>query len=191
MILTALGRSTEAFAELKLAQDLDPLAVGTISAAARPFYNARRYDEAIAQAHKALEMDSTYGRAHYWVGMADEQLSRPGEAIRELKLSVVQAPIPVYQAALASYAVSGDRVRGRGDPAGITGAGRGRPTRRHSTSRRSMPSMGDHPNTLKWLEKAFQGGGGGGGGNGPLSNVPAVGKPPVSTLRTSHESATC
>ncbi|HEV8123534.1 MAG TPA: protein kinase [Gemmatimonadales bacterium] len=156
MILTALGRSTEAFAELKLAQDLDPLAVGTISAAARPFYNARRYDEAIAQAHKALEMDSTYGRAHYWVGMADEQLSRPGEAIRELKLSVVQAPIPVYQAALGhAYAVSGDRVRAEEILQGLLERARTTYTSAFDIAT-IYAGLGDHANTLKWLEKAFQ-----------------------------------
>lgn len=156
MLLTALGRSAEAIAELKLAQNLDPLAVGTISAASRPFYNARMYPEAIAQAHKALEMDSTYGRAHYWVGMADEQLSRPEEAIRELKLSVVQAPIPVYQAALAhAYAVSGDRVRAEEILGKLLERARSTYTSAFDIAT-IYAGLGDRASTLMWLEKSFQ-----------------------------------
>ncbi len=84
-LLVALNRSDEAIAVMKRAQELDPLSPTIVSAAARPYYNARQYAEAIAQSRKALELDSTFHRAHYWLGLSYEQLSRSPDAIRELE----------------------------------------------------------------------------------------------------------
>jgi tetratricopeptide (TPR) repeat protein len=61
--LAAMGRSAESMAEARRFRELDPLSLIAQAAAARPFYNARRYSDAIAQARKALEIDSTFNRA--------------------------------------------------------------------------------------------------------------------------------
>ena len=113
MHLTAMGRIDEAVAQLKRAQELEPLSLLTQAAAARPYYNGRRYDEAIAQARRALEIDSTFSRAHYWLGMSFAQLGRPEEAIREFEETLRRAgPTPVYRAAAAyAHALVGDRRR--------------------------------------------------------------------------------
>ena len=112
MFLTALNRTDEAIAELKRAQELEPLTPIRNAAIARPYYNARRYAEAIAQSRKTRDLDSTFHRAHYWLGLSYEQLSRPAEAIRELELTVADAPISLYQGALGhAYAVAGQREK--------------------------------------------------------------------------------
>ena len=56
--LSAMKRSEEAIAEGKRSIELDPLFILYRAAAARPYYNARRYPEAIAQAKQALAEDS-------------------------------------------------------------------------------------------------------------------------------------
>jgi eukaryotic-like serine/threonine-protein kinase len=113
MYLTALNRPAPAIAEVERAQELDPLAVSIQAASARSYYNARRYEEAIAQARSALEIDSTYGRAHFWIGMANEQLDRPAEAIRALEAAVAYGgEVSIYFAALGhAYAVNGQRAK--------------------------------------------------------------------------------
>ena len=111
MYLTAMNRSTEAIAAVERAQQLDPLSLMVQSASARSYYNARRYQEAIDQAKAALELDSTFARARFWIGMAQEQLGRPDEAIRELKATIaVGGPTSAYVAALGHvYATHGHR----------------------------------------------------------------------------------
>ena len=70
LFLAVMNRPAEAIAEARLWVELDPLSLLGQAAAARPYYNARRYPEAIAQAKRALEIDSTFSRAHYWLGMS-------------------------------------------------------------------------------------------------------------------------
>ena len=111
MYLTAMNRSTEAIASVERAQQLDPLSLMVQSASARTYYNARRYQEAVDQAKVALDLDSTYARARFWIGMAEEQLGRPDEAIRELKATIEKGgATSAYVAALGHvYATSGRR----------------------------------------------------------------------------------
>ncbi len=111
MYLTAMNRSGEAIASVERAQQLDPLSLMVQSASARSYYNARRYQEAVDQAKVALDLDSTYARARFWVGMAEEQLGRSDEAIREFKATIQHGgPTSAYLAALGHvYATSGRR----------------------------------------------------------------------------------
>ena len=111
MYLTAMNRSGEAIASVERAQQLDPLSLMIQSASARSYYNARRYQEAVDQAKVALDLDSTYARARFWIGMAEEQLGRPDEAIRELKATIEKGgATSAYVAALGHvYATSGRR----------------------------------------------------------------------------------
>jgi serine/threonine-protein kinase len=123
--LAAMGRREESIAQAKVSLDLDPLSLLTQAAAARPYYNARRYEDALAQARKTLEIDSTFSRALFWAGLSLEQLHRTDEAIRTLQQTIASAGrIPVYLAALGhAYGRAGRRaealalieeLRGRG-----------------------------------------------------------------------------
>ena len=111
MYLAAMKRTTEAIAAVEQAQQLDPLSLMIQGASARAYYSARQYPEAVAQAKVALELDSTYPRARLWVGMAQEQLGKPDEAIRELKATIAKGgPTSIYVAALGhAYATQGRR----------------------------------------------------------------------------------
>jgi TolB-like protein len=112
MYLTAMNRSGEAIASVERAQQLDPLSLMVQSTSARSYYNVRRYQEAIDQARVALDLDSTYARARFWVGMAEEQLGRSDDAIRELKMTIEKGgATTAYVAALGHvYATSGRRT---------------------------------------------------------------------------------
>ena len=94
MYLAAMNRTTEAIASVERAQQLDPLSLRVQSASARAYYNARRYQEAVEQAKVALDLDSTYARARFWVGMAEAQLGRSDQAIRELKATIERGARP-------------------------------------------------------------------------------------------------
>jgi len=62
--LSAMGRHDQAIAEIKRAEELDPLSPLLFSIGASICTNGRRYDEAIEQGQKALELDSSFALAH-------------------------------------------------------------------------------------------------------------------------------
>ena len=52
---------------------LNPLSVVIRTHLGLMFYQARRYDEAIAQLTQTLEMEPEFAAAHYFLGLAYEQ----------------------------------------------------------------------------------------------------------------------
>ena len=109
--LSAMGRHSEAIAAARRAVELNPLSLLMQAAAARPYYMAHSYPEALAQAQRALKDDSTFTRAHFWLGLSFEQTGRLPEALREFQAAIKWAgadSIPVYLAALGhAHAVAG------------------------------------------------------------------------------------
>jgi TolB-like protein/DNA-binding winged helix-turn-helix (wHTH) protein len=63
--LMAMGRQEESLAEIRHAQELDPLSLIIQRDVADMLYYARRYDEAIAQCRKTLERDPHFALANY------------------------------------------------------------------------------------------------------------------------------
>jgi serine/threonine protein kinase/tetratricopeptide (TPR) repeat protein len=157
MHLTAMNRTAEAVAEVERAQALDPLSVAIQAASARSYYNGRRYHEAILQARSALEIDSTFSRAHFWVGMASEQLGRRDEAIREFETTVsFGGPATIYLAALGhAYGVAGHRDKALAVVADLQTRARGRYVSALDIATVYL-GLGDTDATFEWLERAFQ-----------------------------------
>ena len=56
--------------EIGRARELDPITIETSFAAAGILYYARRYDAAIAEAQKALDMDPNFPLAYRFLGRA-------------------------------------------------------------------------------------------------------------------------
>jgi TolB-like protein/Tfp pilus assembly protein PilF len=82
--LAAAGRHEDAIAEMKLARELDPLALIINTEVGWAYYFARQYDKAIEQYQKSLEMDPGFGAAHMFMGTAYVQQGRYAEGIAEL-----------------------------------------------------------------------------------------------------------
>jgi tetratricopeptide (TPR) repeat protein len=82
--LAAIGRHADAIAEMKLARELDPLALIINTEVGWAYYFARQYDKAIEQYQKALEMDPSFGVAHMFLGTSYIQQGRYDEGISEL-----------------------------------------------------------------------------------------------------------
>src|SRR5260221_605622 len=84
-LLSILGRSEEALVEIKRAEDLDPLSLIISNVHGNIFLRARRYDEAIAQYRKTLDLDSTFKLPHVWLMQAYEQKGMYADAIAEYR----------------------------------------------------------------------------------------------------------
>jgi len=83
-----MGRSKEALAEIRLAQQLDPLSLVINCDVGIRYYFARQYDQAIEQYLKTLEMDPNFPVAHIWLGRAYEQKGMYQEAVAEYQKKV-------------------------------------------------------------------------------------------------------
>lgn len=86
--LEVMGRPKEALAEIRFAQQLDPLSLVTICDVGIRYYFARQYDLAIEQYLKALEMDPNFPLAHIWLARAYEQKGMHDEAVAQYQRKV-------------------------------------------------------------------------------------------------------
>ncbi len=86
--LKALGRFDEAFSEMRLAQELDPLSLAINTGIGHVLYLSRQYDRAIEQYRKAVRMDPTFVQARLWFGRPYLQKGMYKEAIEELQEAV-------------------------------------------------------------------------------------------------------
>ncbi|MDE3137175.1 MAG: winged helix-turn-helix domain-containing protein [Acidobacteriota bacterium] len=68
--LMALGRIEEALAEIRKAQELDPLSLVIGTEVAWNLYMARQFDKAVQQARRVLEMEPEFPATHHVLGLA-------------------------------------------------------------------------------------------------------------------------
>ena len=120
-------------------------------------YDVKRYDEAIVECRKVLEMDSSFRWAHHSLGEAYVEKGLFKEAVTELTLGLDQERRnPHFLAALAyGMARAGDRV----------GALKIVEELERASQERYIPAtqiaglyanLGKIPESLAWLEKAYQ-----------------------------------
>jgi len=88
MPLNGLGQFDRAIAEGKRAIKLDPLSLICNADLSWVYFNARRYDEAEAQARETLEMDSRFYLAHKDLGEAFQFKGQLTKAIAEYQKAV-------------------------------------------------------------------------------------------------------
>src|SRR5207302_2223920 len=107
--LSVLGKNSEAIAELKKAQTLDPLSLIINADLAELLLIAHFTDESIQQSRKTIEMDVNFPLAHNQLALAYLQRQKHDEAISELQHAVqLSAGSPTCTANLArAFAVSG------------------------------------------------------------------------------------
>jgi serine/threonine-protein kinase len=86
--LISVGRFDEALAEMKRAQELDPLSLIIQTELGMVHLVSRRYDLAIEQLRATLAMDPNFGIAHQLLGWVYTAKSMYPEAIREWQTAV-------------------------------------------------------------------------------------------------------
>ena len=109
-LLTTLGRFEEAYVELKIAQELDPLSLAINVDLAAAYFYARNYNRSERQLLNLLELNSQFVRAHVVLGKVHVQRNEFAQAIEVLRRAVeLSGQDPVSVSALAhSLAVAGE-----------------------------------------------------------------------------------
>ena len=111
--LTIMGQYDRALAEMRRAQELDPLSLIINANYGKAYFNARRYDEAIQQLQKTIEIDPTFFVAHHYLGSAYAMKGAYAEALASYqKARELNASDPHVVALMGRlYAVTGDRAK--------------------------------------------------------------------------------
>jgi TolB-like protein/DNA-binding winged helix-turn-helix (wHTH) protein/Tfp pilus assembly protein PilF len=154
--LSLLGRYDEALAEMRKAQNLDPLSLIINADLAEILVLAHSYDDSIQQSRKTIEMDPNFAMAHNQLAQAYLQKHLNDEAVAEFKKAVeLSAGSPTCIANLArAYAASGNRSEAvkllddlkKGSHPGYSNA---------SEIATIYASLGDADQAMIWLEKGY------------------------------------
>jgi TolB-like protein/DNA-binding winged helix-turn-helix (wHTH) protein/Flp pilus assembly protein TadD len=155
--LSLLGRYDEAIAEMKKAENLDPLSLIINADLAEILLLAHSYDESIRQSRKTIEMDPNFALAHNQLGQAYLQKQMRDEAITELQKAVqLSAGSPTCMANLArAYAASGRKS----EAAKLLNDLKKRSNSTYSRAPEIAmiyAALGERDQAMLWLEKGYE-----------------------------------
>jgi serine/threonine protein kinase/tetratricopeptide (TPR) repeat protein len=108
--LSAMGRPDDALAEIRRASAIDPLSLIVNAVEANILYMARRYDEAIAQCLKVIDMDPNFPEVYEYLKRSLDQKGSYREAIaaRQMRRRILRRNIS-ETAALRDASAARDR----------------------------------------------------------------------------------
>ncbi|MGQ0740394.1 MAG: tetratricopeptide repeat protein [Bacteroidota bacterium] len=151
------GHTREAFREISMAVELDPVSPGILKDKGIYFYYTREYDNAINIAKDTLEMDPNFSAAHRLLSLAYQEKGMFEEAIAENRLwgdatdNNVKTAISLARIyAAAGRKVDAVRIIENTDIEKILGG----------NDYRGMAlifaALGEHDQAFDWLEKSFK-----------------------------------
>src|SRR5580700_5271807 len=155
--LSLLGRYDEAIAEMRKAENLDPLSLIINADLAELLVLAHSNDESIRQSRKTIEMDPNFALAHNQLAQAYLQKQMYDEAVAELKTAVqLSGGSPAFIANLArAYVASGKR----NEAVKLLGDLKKRSNPGYSNASEIAviyASLGDTDQAVNWLEKGYE-----------------------------------
>jgi tetratricopeptide (TPR) repeat protein len=152
-----MGRSADGIAELRTAENLDPLAPILAADLADALCIARLYDESLQQSRKALELQPNFAVAHYELGQTLAQMHRYDEAIAEFRTAIaLSGDNTTFDSNLAhAYAVSGRAEEATGIVKDLEGRQSGESPTDASIALIYI-GLGDNDQAMAWLDKAYQ-----------------------------------
>jgi TolB-like protein/DNA-binding winged helix-turn-helix (wHTH) protein/Tfp pilus assembly protein PilF len=151
--LTETGRNDEAIAEMRKAEDLDPLSLIISADTAEILLIAHQNDKAIDQSQKTIDMDPNFALAHYELGQALVQKHSYNEAIAEFQraIELSRGSIPCTSNLAYAYAQSNRRD----EALKILNDLKARPTRNPSEIALMYVGLDDKDQAMRWLEMAY------------------------------------
>ncbi len=154
--LSALGRFDDAIVEGKRAVELDPLSLIINTDLGTNYLYARRYDEAIAQLRKTLEMTPGFYYAYLYLGQALEMKGARDTAIAEYQKARALNDDPSVLGLLAhAYAFSDNKIEAEKILDQLKELSQERYVSAYSFALVYL-GLGDKEDALRWLEKSYQ-----------------------------------
>jgi len=154
--LPLTGRPMEGVAEMRLAQQLDPVSPLINLDLCLPYYFARQYDQSIAQARKAIEMFPDFFLPHGALGQALFQKGDYSAGIEEFEKAKAMEPSPPNLGFLGyAYAKSGRKDDARKLLAELKKQSKERYVASYWIAM-IYAGLGEKDEAFAWLEKAYQ-----------------------------------
>ena len=156
-LLALLGRPSEAIAEANLGRTLDRVSVVVAFQLALVFNSVRRYEDALGEVRRALEINPGFGPAWGVLSMLLSREGRHAEALEASERYLAVAHRSPRSLGFASTALFSAGRRAEGDER-LEELRSGPPTRYVSPSSiaRALVARGDYSDALTWLERAFE-----------------------------------
>ena len=156
IFLLAAGRPENAFREIQLARQPDPLSLPVNSDLGFHYYYTGRYDEAVKQLKFVLELNKDFPPAHLWLGRTYQELGRLDDALAEFQH--VEEKLPEWPVSIAARGfVAG--VAGRTDEAQDTLVELRRLAGKKFVTSYGVAlvhaGLGQRDSAFAWLNKAF------------------------------------
>jgi len=160
-LLVLLGDSAGAAVLGRSAQELEPMSSVIHTGAGYGLFLAKRYDEAVVQCEKALEIDPDSIIAIYVIGMCRAQQSRLPEAIMLMDRAVTMSSrMPFYLALLGNfYGRAGETAKAHELLAELERVSTDRYVPPHSAAY-IYAGLGDIDRAIEWERKAYDDGAG-------------------------------
>jgi len=154
--LTAMGRGDEGLVQLRQAHALDPISPIINAEIGLPFYYGRRYEEAIAQYRKTIDMDRDFAVAHYFLGQVHGQQQMFDEAIAEFEEARRLSGSDAYEVAALGwgYAIAGRRNEAAGTLKELEDLAKEKYVSPYRTAE-IHAALGDQDRAFECLEEAF------------------------------------
>jgi TolB-like protein/DNA-binding winged helix-turn-helix (wHTH) protein/Flp pilus assembly protein TadD len=153
--LMPMGRADEAIAEIRKAQELDPLSAVIATDLGKELYFVHRYDQALVELRRALELDPNFVGAHNWISDTFLEKGMYHEAIVELDKTRPFKEERVYVRQTAYlYARIGRRAEARAALARSLQLSQGKQVSSGAVAL-IYAALGDRDKAFLWLEKAY------------------------------------
>lgn len=154
--LQAMGRFDDAIAAINRAQELDPLSLIIRAVAGRTYYCGRKYDKAIEELEKTLQMDRSFGPASAFLSQALMKKGMHEKAISAAQEPARSAPgVSVYLTILGNaYAMSGKKAEAENVLAELKDLSK-RQYVQPSYIAMLYAGLDDRDQAYEWLEKAY------------------------------------
>lgn len=152
--LLAEGRPADAVAAIRAAHDLDPLSMIIASELGAALYYARSFGEAARHLRHALELDSSFAPAHFWLGRALLFSGRIDEALAEYDrtAALMGTTTPILAERGYALALRGD---GLGARHCLSALDERPPQPGHAFNRAILHvALGEREQALAWLSRA-------------------------------------
>ncbi len=155
-VLLATGRIDEAIAEMKRAQELDPLSLIINAELGSNYMFARQYDKAIEQLRKTIEMDPSFYYARYNLGEAYEFTGNFQEALKEYQTAYRLSDDPGMLGYIGHvHARSGKKAEALKTLEQMKEISRQRYVPAYSFAQ-VYEALGEKDQAFQWLEKCYQ-----------------------------------
>jgi tetratricopeptide (TPR) repeat protein len=151
-----VGRFDESVAELRRAQQLDPLSLEAGTFLGLSFLRAHQYDQAIEQLQKVLDMDATFWIARLYLGWVYEAKGQLPDALAELQRARQLNGSHLILGSLGqAYALSGKTDEAKKILKELLTDSRRRYVSSHSIAI-IYAGLGEKDAPFEWLEKAYE-----------------------------------